>query len=53
MSQNNPNRYVTEYLDLRLMDCMELMAEYPDKHFDLAIGTIALAKSNKSAKVNT
>lgn len=24
-------------LDLRNMDCMELMAEYPDKHFDLAI----------------
>jgi len=27
----------SEYLDLRCMDCMELMAEYPDKHFDLAI----------------
>jgi site-specific DNA-methyltransferase (adenine-specific) len=37
MSQNNPNRYVTEYLDLRLMDCMELMAQYPDGHFDWAI----------------
>jgi site-specific DNA-methyltransferase (adenine-specific) len=37
MNQNNPTRYVTEYLDLRLMDCMELMAEYPDKHFGLAI----------------
>jgi site-specific DNA-methyltransferase (adenine-specific) len=24
-------------IDLRLMDCMELMAQYPDKHFDLAI----------------
>ena len=24
-------------LDLRNMDCMELMAEYPDNHFDLAI----------------
>ena len=24
-------------LDLRNMDCMELMAQYPDKHFDLAI----------------
>ena len=24
-------------LDLRNMDCMELMKEYPDKHFDLAI----------------
>jgi len=27
----------TELLDLRNMDCMELMREYPDKHFDLAI----------------
>ena len=27
----------TDMLDLRCMDCMELMAEYPDKHFDLAI----------------
>jgi len=24
-------------LDLRLADCMELMADYPDKHFDLTI----------------
>lgn len=24
-------------LDLRNMDCMDLMKEYPDKHFDLAI----------------
>jgi site-specific DNA-methyltransferase (adenine-specific) len=24
-------------LDLRLCDCMELMKEYPDKHFDLAV----------------
>jgi site-specific DNA-methyltransferase (adenine-specific) len=31
------NRYQTDTLDLRLMDCMELMREYPDKHFDLAI----------------
>lgn len=29
--------YKTDTLDLRLMDCMELMAQYPDKHFDLAI----------------
>lgn len=29
--------YKTGTLDLRLMDCMELMAQYPDKHFDLAI----------------
>jgi site-specific DNA-methyltransferase (adenine-specific) len=27
----------TDLLDLRNMDCMELMAEFPDKHFDLAI----------------
>ena len=27
----------TENLDLRNMDCMELMAEYPDNHFDLAV----------------
>jgi len=27
----------TETLDLRLMDCMDLMREYPDGHFDLAI----------------
>jgi site-specific DNA-methyltransferase (adenine-specific) len=29
--------YKTDTLDLRLMDCMKLMKEYPDKHFDLAI----------------
>jgi site-specific DNA-methyltransferase (adenine-specific) len=29
--------YKTNTLDLRLMDCMELMREFPDKHFDLAI----------------
>ena len=27
----------TQYLHLHRMDCMELMARYPDKHFDLAI----------------
>lgn len=27
----------TELLDIRNCDCIELMAEYPDKHFDLAI----------------
>ena len=27
----------TELLDLRRMDCMELMKEYPDNHFDLAV----------------
>ena len=30
-------RYVTEYLDLRCMDCMEMMKLHPDKYFDLAI----------------
>lgn len=30
-------RLVREFLDARCMDCMELMASYPDKHFDLAI----------------
>lgn len=28
---------VREFLDVRLADCMELMATFPDKHFDLAI----------------
>lgn len=27
----------TETLDLRNMDCMQLMREYPDNHFDLAV----------------
>ncbi len=27
----------TDLLDLRLADCMDVMREYPDKHFDLAI----------------
>ena len=31
------DHYKTEWLDLRRMDNMELMAQYPDKHFDLAI----------------
>lgn len=31
------NRYQSEWLDLRRMDNMELMREFPDKHFDLAI----------------
>ena len=31
------NHYKTELLDLRRMDNMELMREFPDKHFDLAI----------------
>ena len=34
---NTETHYKTDTLDLRLMDCMELMKEYPDKHFDLAI----------------
>jgi site-specific DNA-methyltransferase (adenine-specific) len=34
---NEMNRYQTDTLDLRLMDCMDLMREFPDKHFDLAI----------------
>jgi site-specific DNA-methyltransferase (adenine-specific) len=29
--------YKTEWLDLRRMDNMELMSQFPDKHFDLAI----------------
>lgn len=29
--------YKTDLLDLRNMDCMDLMAQYPDKHFALAI----------------
>ena len=31
------NRHETEWLDLRRMDNIELMAQFPDKHFDLAI----------------
>ena len=27
----------TDNLDLRNMDCMELMREFPDNHFDLAV----------------
>jgi len=27
----------TNTLDIRQMDCMELMAQYPDNHFDLAV----------------
>lgn len=29
--------YKTDLLDLRRMDCMDLMAQYPNNHFDLAI----------------
>ena len=28
---------ISPFLDLRLADCMDLMREYPDGHFDLAI----------------
>lgn len=31
------SQFTTDILDLRLCDNMELMAQYPDKHFDLAI----------------
>jgi site-specific DNA-methyltransferase (adenine-specific) len=31
------SRYQSDYLDLRLADCMDMMREFPDKHFDLAI----------------
>jgi site-specific DNA-methyltransferase (adenine-specific) len=31
------HRLVREFLDARCMDCMELMADFPDGHFDLAI----------------
>ena len=30
-------QFKNDLLDLRCMDCMDLMAQYPDKHFDLAI----------------
>ena len=32
-----PDHYKTDLLNLRRMDCMDLMREFPDKHFDLAI----------------
>lgn len=32
-----PDHHKTDLLDLRRMDCMDLMREFPDKHFDLAI----------------
>lgn len=31
------NNAGSPFLDLRLADCMEMMAEFPDNHFDLAI----------------
>lgn len=33
----NMEPYKTDSLDLRCMDNMELMAQYPDNHFDLAV----------------
>ncbi len=30
-------KYTTDFLDLHHCDCMDLMKQYPDKHFDLAI----------------
>ncbi len=36
-SETIMNRHQSEWLDLRRMDNMELMAQFPDKHFDLAI----------------
>lgn len=36
-SDNDMKQYKTDLLDIRCMDCMELMAQYSDKHFDLAI----------------
>ena len=37
MNTQKMTHYKTDRLDLHLMDCMELMAQFPDKHFDLAI----------------
>lgn len=37
----------TDLLDLRNMDCMELMAQYPDKHFDLCITDPPYGLGNK------
>ena len=34
---NRANAMKTDKLDLRLADCMELMATFPDGHFDLAV----------------
>lgn len=52
----------TDTLDLRHMDCMELMAEYPDNHFDLAVvdppygidaANLFSGEERKSGKGNT
>ncbi len=36
-AQMGGNFYRGDMLDLRNCDCMELMRQFPDKHFDLAI----------------
>jgi site-specific DNA-methyltransferase (adenine-specific) len=51
-----PIFHATGTLDLRLADCMDVMREFPDKHFDLAIvdppyGMGEIADSEKSAGV--
>jgi len=33
----NSSNALSPFLDLRLADCMEVMKQYPDHHFDLAI----------------
>ena len=47
-------QHKSEYLDLRLCDNMQLMAQYPDKHFELAICDppygIGMDNSNKRTK---
>lgn len=37
MKTQKMTHYKTDRLELHLMDCMELMRGYPDKHFELAI----------------
>ena len=37
MNTQKITHYKTDRLDLHLMDCMELMRGYPDKHFELAL----------------
>ena len=50
-------KYTTDFLDLHHCDCMELMAQYPDKYFDLAIvdppyGIGDKFKGGKTGKMN-
>jgi site-specific DNA-methyltransferase (adenine-specific) len=42
--------YKTDLLDLRNMDCMDLMAQYPDKHFKLAIVDPPYRDTNQPTK---